>query len=218
MMRLNIPLCLILAVQVSACSPNWQNLKKEETIKGPSRAYTAVLPSEWKRAPTDPEVLLITRDGLFLQQISVVRERLDEAFPGKKVSAETPPQELALMQYKKMREEEPDYVQVQKAETKGVLALFPVNNAKPLAGTTERVAIKPYKLDGKDAFLLETRSYNSWGLEYRSQAIGVVHEGDFWLIRYLAPKLHYAARDQLTFDDFLKKMKLKEKCRIFCSD
>lgn len=205
-------------VAVSACSPNWQNLRKEEAFKGPSRAYTALLPADWKRAPTDSDVLLITRDGLFLQQISVVKASLGTAFPDKKITADTPPQELALLQYKRLREEEPDLAQVQKAETKGVLALFPVNNAKPLAGTTERVVIKPYKVDGRDAFLLETRSYNSWGLEYRSQAIGFVHEGDYWLVRYLAPKLHYAQRDQATFDEFVGKLKLKEKCRVFCSD
>lgn len=211
--------CMVLTLMglLSACSPNWQNVRKEEAFTGPSRAYTASLPADWKRAPTESDVLLITRDGLFLQQISIVRWPVDEAFAGKKVTQDTPPQELALMQYKKFREDEPDLVQVKKAETKGVLALFPVNNAKPLAGTTERVSIKPYKLDGRDAFMLETRSYNSWGLEYRSQAIGFVHEGDYWLVRYLAPKLHYAQRDQLTFEDFLKKMKLKEKCRVFCS-
>ena len=208
----------VLGVALSACAPNWKNLRKEEAFKGPARAYTAVLPEDWKRAPTDSDVLLITRDGLFLQQISVVRQSLKDAFPDKKISADTPPQELALLQYKRLRDEEPDLVQVKKEETKGVLGLFPVNNAKPLAGTTERVAIKPFKVDGHDAFMLETRSYNSWGLEYRSEAIGFVHEGDYWLVRYLAPKLHYAQRDQATFDDFLSKMKLKEKCRVFCSD
>lgn len=206
------------SVVLCACAPNWQNLRKAETFKGPARAYTVVLPEDWKRAPTDSDVLLITRDGLFLQQISVVKHALKEAFPGVKISADTPPQELAMLQYKRLREEEPDLEQIQKAETQGVLGLFPVNHAKPLAGTTERVAIKPFKLDGHDAFMLETRSYNSWGLEYRSQAIGFVHEGDYWLVRYLAPKLHYAQRDQPTFDDFLSKMKLKEKCRVFCSD
>ncbi|MDE2433322.1 MAG: hypothetical protein KGN37_10795 [Burkholderiales bacterium] len=209
---------LVASVALAACSPSWQNLRKEETFKGPTRAYTAVLPEGWKRAPTDSDVLLITRDGLFLQQISVVKYSLDEAFADKKISSDTPPQELALLQYKKLRDEEQDLAQVQKAETKGVLALFPVSHAKPLPGTTERVAIKPFKLDGHDAFLLETRSYNSWGLEYQSEAIGVVHEGDYWLIRYLAPKLYYAHRDQVTFDRFLAQFKLKPKCRVFCSD
>ncbi|HET8870636.1 MAG TPA: hypothetical protein VFM48_09330 [Aquabacterium sp.] len=217
--RVNRRLALaLLCLTVAACSPSWKNLRKEETFKGPTRAYTAVLPEDWKRAPTDSDVLLITRDGLFLQQISVVKYPLDQSFPDKKITSETPPQELALLQYKKFRDEEPDLAQVQKAETKGVLALFPVTHAKPLPGTTERVAIKPFKLDGRDAFLLETRSYNSWGLEYQSEAIGVVHEGDYWLIRYLAPKLYYAHRDQATFDQFLAQFKLKPKCRVFCSD
>lgn len=217
-MMKSVAWALVLSLGLSACSPTWQNVRKEERIEGPGRAYLAWIPADWKRAPTEDDALVITRDGLFLQQISIVRLPLDEAFPGKKLSADTPPQELALMQYKRMREEEPDLVQFQKDETKGVLGLFPVQNAKPLAGTTERVAIKPFKLDGKDGFLLETRSYNSWGLEYRSQSVGVIHEGDYWVVRYLAPTLHYAYRDQATFDDFLKKMKLKEKCRVFCSD
>lgn len=217
-MMKRVTLVLTLMVSLSACSPTWQNVRKEERIEGPARAYLAWIPADWKRAPTEDDVLVITRDGLFLQQISMVRAPLSEAFPGKNLSPDTPPQELALMQYKRMRDEEPDLVQFQKDETKGVLGLFPVQHAKPLAGTTERLAIKPFQLDGKDAYLLETRSYNSWGLEYRSQAIGFIHEGDYWVLRYLAPKLHYAYRDQATFDEFVKKIKLKEKCRVFCSD
>ena len=49
-------------------------------------------------------------------------------------------------------------------------------------------------------------------------AVGFIHENQYWLVRYLAPKLHYAQRDQATFDGFLKDLKLKPKCRIFCSD
>lgn len=203
---------------LSACAPTWQNVRKEETIKGPSRAYTAVLPEGWKRAPTDSDVLLITRDGLFLQQISITRVPLSDAFAPVRVTADTPLQELALLQYKALRDQEPEWARTDKEELKGVLGLFPVAHAKPLAGTTERVAIKPFKVDGRDAYVLETRSFNSWGLEYTSQAIGFVHEKDVWLVRYLAPTLHYAKRDQLTFDTFLQRLKLKEKCLLFCSD
>ncbi len=213
LLGLLVSLCLL-----SACAPKWQSLRNEEAVKGPSRAYTAVLPEGWKRAPTDGDVLLITRDGLFLQQISITRVALSDAFAPAHITHETPLQELALMQYKALRELEPELVRIDDDERKGVLALFPVSNAKPLAGTTERVTIKPYKVDGHDAFLLVTRNFNSWGLEYTSQAIGFVHAKDYWLVRYLAPSLHYAKLDQLTFDTFVQRIKLKDKCILFCSD
>lgn len=203
---------------LSACAPTWQHVNKQETVKGPTRAYVAVIPEGWKRAPTDSDVLLITRDGVFLQQISITRRPLEDAFPGRKVSGTTPAQDLALWQYQRMRDEEPDLVRTDKDELKGLMGLFPVNNAKPLAGTTERVAIKPFTQDGVAAFRMDTRSQNGWGLEYLSQSVGFVHQGDFWVVRYLAPRLHYAGRDQATFEAFLANLKLKEKCRLFCSD
>ena len=203
---------------LSACAPQWQEVRKEEVVKGPARAYTAVIPSYWKRAPTDSDVLLITRDGTFLQQISITRRALDEAFPGHKIDADTPMQDLAALQFQSMKQGEPDLVRTQKEETKGVLAMFPVANGKPLAGTTEKVSVKPFLLDGKEAFRLETRSYNAWGLEYRSQLIGLVHENEYWQVRYLAPELYYASRDQAAFEAFLRNMRLKTKCRLLCSD
>ncbi len=208
----------LMLASLSACSPTWQNVRKEERIKGPVRAYTAVLPEGWKRAPTDSDVLVITRDGLFLQQISITKFELDEAFPNVELTADTPPQELAQLQLKRFKEEEPDLVEQVDEEKEGLLALFPVHHAKPLAGTTERIGLKPFVVDGKEAYRLETRSYNGWGLAYSSQAVGFVHEGDYWVVRYLAPTLHYAQRDQASFERFLQNLKLKPKCRLFCSD
>lgn len=209
---------LLAALLAAGCSPSWQNVRKTEPFKGPARAYVAMLPEGWKRAPTDSDVLLITRDGLFLQQISITRFDLDEAFSGVKLAPDAAPLDLAQLQFKKFRDDEPDLARYDKKEKEGVLALFPVSNAKLLAGSVERVSIRPFTVDGKDAFRLETRSYNAWGLEYSSQAVGFIHENQYWLVRYLAPKLHYAQRDQATFDGFLKDLKLKPKCRIFCSD
>ncbi|MFN3887636.1 MAG: hypothetical protein ACK4MG_11790 [Aquabacterium sp.] len=210
--------CLAVAALLSACAPSWQHIQKQETFKGPSRAYLAQIPEGWKRAPTDSDVLLITRDGLFLQQIAITRRPLEMAFAGRTVTPTTPTQDLALWQYQLMRDDEPELARTDSDELKGVLGLFPVGQAKPLAGTTERVAIRPFQVDGVPAFRMDTRSQNGWGLTYRSQAVGFVHQGDFWLVRYLAPELHYAGRDQATFEAFLTALKLKEKCRLFCSD
>lgn len=207
-----------LSLLLTACSSTWQNVHKDEVIRGPSRAYTVVLPEGWKRAPTDSDVLLITRDGLFLQQISITRHELSKAFPGEVITSDTPPQQLAQWQFNRFKDDEPDLAQKVKEESKGVLALFPINHAKPLAGTQERISIKPILIDGKDAFRLETRSYNSWGLAYSSQSIGFVHADAYWLIRYLAPQIHYFKRDQTTFDEFIQKLHLKATCHIFCSD
>lgn len=218
-MNMKTLLGLVLVALVSAgCAPKWENIRKEERFEGPTRAYIATLPQGWKRAPSDSDVLLITRDGLFLQQISITRQDLDEAFKGVTLTANTAPSEMAALQLRKFREQEQDLVRVDDDEKEGVLALFPVNHAKPLPGTVERLAIRPKQLGEVDAYLLETRNYNSWGLEYYSQSIGFVHEGEYWLIRYLAPKLHYAGLDQATFDKFLADLQLKKKCRIFCGD
>lgn len=67
---------LAIAVLSAGCAPKWQNIRKEARFEGPARAYVATLPEGWKRAHTDSDVLLITRDGLFLQQISVTHHEL----------------------------------------------------------------------------------------------------------------------------------------------
>jgi hypothetical protein len=209
---------LTMAMVSAGCAPQWQNIRKETRFEGPARAYVATLPGDWKRAPTDSDILLITRDGLYLQQISVTHYKLDEAFVGVKLKPDAVPSDLAALQLRAFREKEQDLARYQDEETKGVLALFPVEHGKPLPGTVERVTIRPYTVDGVDAFDLETRSFNSWGLEYVSQSIGFIHENEYWLVRYLAPKLHYAQWDQATFNQFLGNLKLKPKCRIFCRD
>lgn len=177
-----------------------------------------MLPAGWKRAPTDSDVLLLTRDGVFLQQISITRHALDEAFPGQPIQADTAPQELARLQLKRFQDDEPALVLHDDDEQEGVLALFPIAQARPLPGSTERQAMRPVQVDGHEAFRLDTRSYNGWGLAYTSEAIGFVHENDYWLVRYLAPTLYYAQRDQATFDAFVQQLRLKRKCLMFCSD
>lgn len=209
---------LAIAVLSTGCAPKWQNIRKEARFEGPARAYVATLPEGWKRAPTDSDILLITRDGLFLQQISVTHHDLDEAFAGVVLKADMATSELAALQLKQLREKELDLARYQDEEKEGVLALFPVDHGKPLSGTVERIAIRPFTLDGTDAFKLDTRSFNSWGLEYVSQSVGFIHENEYWLVRYLAPKLHYAQLDQTTFNKFLVDFKLKPKCRLFCGD
>lgn len=208
----------LIALVSAGCAPKWENIRKDERFEGPSRAYIANLPQGWKRAPSNSDVLLITRDGLFLQQISVTRHELDKAFDGVKLKADVAPSELAALQLRKFREHEQDLARYVDEEKEGVLALFPVDHAKPLPGTVERVAIRPMQVDKVDAFMLETRSFNSWGLEYASQTVGFIHENEYWLVRYLAPKLHYAKLDQETFNKFMVDLKLKPKCRFFCGD
>lgn len=139
-------------------------------------------------------------------------------FAGVTLKPDAAPSELATLQLRGFRENELDLARYQDEEKEGVLALFPVDHGKPLPGTVERIAIRPVTLDGVDAFKLETRSFNSWGLEYVSQSIGFIHENEYWLVRYLAPKLHYAPLDQATFNKFLADFKLKPKCRLFCGD
>jgi hypothetical protein len=214
---LRLPLPAIASLLLAACAPTWQNLQQQTPIDGPGRAYVALMTAGWKQAPTDGDVLLLTRDGVFLQQISITRHALDEAFADHPVTADTAPQELAVLQLKRLQQVEPELVRRTSKEEEGLLALFPIGQARPLPGTTERVAMRATQVDGHEAFRLDTRSRNGWGLNYFSETIGFVHEGDYWVVRYLAPELYYAHRDQATFDAFVKNLKLKRKCRLFCS-
>ncbi len=67
-------------------------------------------------------------------------------------------------------------------------------------------------------FLLETKSHNNWGLEYRTLSYGVVHENSYWLLQYRAPRLHYFDTYLPEFFAFKDTLKLKETCFLFCGE
>ncbi len=229
--RLNVwlhaTLMAVVVMSLGGCAASWQQVSTKRPFKGPSRAYVVNLPDQWKRAPTDDtDHLVLTREGLYLQQIRLLRYPLKQAFPVVEQSrsmtpeawADLLPEELADWQYKQLKAGVNPAMVVRKEELKGILAAFQPQDAKPSDATTAQIRMDPAVLDGRPVFELETRSFNTWGLEYRTLTYGFVHEKAWWLLQYSAPSLLYFERDLPTFEAFKSSLKIKESCFLFCSD
>lgn len=218
---------LVLLGALGGCAASWKQVSDKKPFKGPSRAYIVNLPDQWKRAPTDDtDHLVLTREGLYLQQIRLLKYPLKEAFPviaqSKAMTAEAwsdlLPEELADWQYKQLKAGVNPAMVVRKDELKGILGAFQPQDGKPADATSVQIRLDPSVIDGRPVFELETRSFNSWGLEYRTLSYGYVHEKHWWLLQYSAPALLYFDRDLPTFQAFKASLKIKESCFLFCSD
>lgn len=213
----------VLALQ--GCAASWKNIEKEKTFKGPGRAYVAVLPAGWKRAPTDnQDHLLLTRDGLSLNSIAIYNFDLDEAFP--QVAAvekfddsdwqEVLPEELSRYQLAQLQAGLKIELEKEKIDEDGFLAVFSVAESMPLPSTVEQVRLLPANIGTARSFRLDTASYNPWGLKYNTESYGFIHEGAYWLIQFSAPDLHWWNVGKPEFDRFKDQIQLTKKCFIFC--
>lgn len=183
----------VLILFLNACAPTARFIADED-FKGPSRAYEAKLPVGWVRAATPSDTLLITRDGVFLQQMGIARLDLDKAFPLTRRAAKEGmlPLELAELQV---------------AEIKA---------SAPERRALEIMELKPARIGDARAYRLRARYYNGWGLEILRDTYGFTHLGEYYVVHYEAPALFYYERHRADFEKFLASLRLREKCTFFC--
>lgn len=207
------------------CSATWEKVEKDKLFKGPGRAYLAMLPAGWKRAPTEnQDHLLLTQDGLSLNSIAIYSFDLDEAFP--QVAAvqkftesdwkDVLPEELSRYQLQQLQAGLKIEMEKEKIDENGFLAVFSVKESLPLPSTVEQVRLLPAMIGDVRSFRLDTVSYNTWGLKYNTESYGFVHEGAYWLIQFSAPDLHWWNIGKPAFDNFRSQIQLKKKCVFFC--
>lgn len=209
------------------CASQWEKIEKEQLFKGPGRAYTVVLPTGWNRAPTtDSDHLVLSKDGLSLNQISIYRFDSDKAFPDVPETRRfkssdwdtTPLDTLASYQARQLRSDLKVRMEKDKPDEEGFLSAFAVIDSLPNPASVEQLEISSAVIDKRPSFRLDTTSLNSWGLRYRTASYGLFHEDDYWLIQYSAPELNEWNKNRPTFERFLNSLQLKKKCVLFCSD
>ncbi|HEX4855477.1 MAG TPA: hypothetical protein VFV28_01610 [Limnobacter sp.] len=217
---------LAFSLLLAGCAASWKPVDKEVVFKGPGRAYLVNLPAGWKRAPTkDQDHLVLTRDGLSLQQIAIYRFSLSEPFPAvpatRKFTREdwqlALAEELAGYQLQQLKAGLKVEMESEPVDDDGFLLKFSVTSSLPFPSTVEQTRLVPRVLAQKTSFQLETTSFNNWGLKYNTHSSGFVHEGAYWLVQYSAPALHYWDESLPVFEQFRQSMELKEKCFLFCS-
>ncbi len=175
-----VPLALILTFALSACAPiGWQRYEQATEVEHASKNFKVTLPANWVRYnQAQRDVIIITRDGLRVQQIMAAYAPHDKAFDKiKKISAETMlPAELAELQIAEMK------------------ALGNLSNLEVLENT-------PTQLGGLPAFHVLTQFKNNDGLVLKIEMVGAVNAKGYYLMQYQAPDLHFFLRDRAAFQN-----------------
>jgi hypothetical protein len=163
---------------VAACSTmGWQHYEQATQVEHASKNFKVTLPADWVRYnQAQRDVIVVTRDGLRVQQIMAAHAPHDKAFDKiKKKSAETMlPAELAELQIAEMK------------------ALGNLSNLEVLENA-------PAKLGAMPAFHALTQFKNNDGLAINIEMLGAVNAKGYYLLQYQAPALHFFERDRAAF-------------------
>lgn len=190
-----------LALLTSGClQPSKWTLTDDMNSVVKSSSFQITVPQKWVRL-TQPEsmeyveidgenqylmleAMTVTRDGVDLQLINVIRRYPDNAFPAikKKSRASMLPPEVADLYVTELR------------KRSGLERLKVLTN-------------KPAKVGGKDGFRLVMQYKNDEGLRIRIVSYGFVDKTGFYTISYRAPYLYYYERDYKKFTQLVKSFR-----------
>lgn len=153
--------------------------------KDGSMNLTVVFPMQWHRLKNTTDQVVITRDGLPLQQIRVARFGLDKELPNtkKKVTREMLPQEVAEILIDDLNSD------------------FDLANKQILENIPETI-------DGFSGFKFAYTFQTNSGLKKKAIAYGFVAGNWVYIISYVAPVRYYFGKDIQTFEKVRETFKL----------
>ncbi|MDJ0720584.1 MAG: hypothetical protein QNJ04_03095 [Desulfobacterales bacterium] len=142
------------------------------------------LPDGWMLSSRE-DILLVTRDGVLLQNVIVAAVHVDE--------------ELKYT-HKRFKPG------MQPLEQAGVILDNMASNPNRFAFKVQ--SKKPARIAGRKAFRTEVAFKDKDGLQYRGILYGFMQNEWFYLVRYVAPERHYFARDKAAFETIVRSMRL----------
>ncbi|UCB56495.1 MAG: hypothetical protein JSV30_04615 [Candidatus Omnitrophota bacterium] len=180
---------LLLLVTLSGCVTMWTYLKEEDEWK--RRPFEARLPAGWVKYNAPGAILILTKDGLLLQQIQIVQHRIDtdKEFPisKKMIKEDMLVQEIAELVVNEM-----------------ALDNERMMNFKILEN-------KPVEISGIDGFKL-TYSYKDGDFK-RIKGIycGFIFDKKFYSVEYIAAQQYYFDKDLRDFEWFVDNLQIVKK-------
>lgn len=180
---------VVMGALLSGCiSPTWVSGAGKQTSSQETANVTVDAPVGWMRLNADPSLvlgkkehkyeplLILVRDGITLQMVRVIRQRIDGEldFSKKKLTKEMLPQELAD-------------------------ALFDDVRSDPDKGSQELLESAPALVGGQTGFRLAYRYTTMGGLRREAVHYGAIKEPWVYGLIYDAPRRHYF---QKTLSDF----------------
>lgn len=169
-----LPLLMLL----TACQGAWVRVDQDNHLVQVER-FEVTLPSGWVRAMVGEKQVIVTRDGVPLQQIDIAFRSHADAF--KKLEKESKesqlPSELAELYLADMRAQ----------DQHGLPSLQVLENS-------------PDRIGGVGGFRLHLLFTAPNGLVYEQQVLGFVNAKGFYTLSYRAPQIHYYADSRQGFD------------------
>jgi hypothetical protein len=225
---------------LSACAPTWHSVPNDEMTEHTRQevADTAIsnanklavdlgvpisavpfdgialnMPKGWISTPTTSPSILLTQNGLVLEQIGVRVSKIDEAFGGyfagakKDRAISVTPFELMELELIELRGFNSYPITQTKAELNREKGSFAMVDALPDSSTTRKISARPTMVSGLEGFELLTSSFNVFGLEFRMRTVGILQGDKYWVFHYQAPILFYFQSSEAIFDGFLSRVK-----------
>ncbi len=170
-------------VVLSGCFPRAPWVQAERDFQSPDDMYRIQLPDTWMRVNVD-EALLITRDGLNLQRINVMRRELGKPMPNSKrvPRAGMEPAEIA------------DLLSGELSSTQGVSGVKVVESS-------------PATLSGARGFKLVVAFKDEDGLKRKAVIYGLLGKKALWTASYQAPQRYYFDLDVATFEKAVRTLR-----------
>ena len=139
--------------------------------------FEVTLPNDWKKFNPSTKTLLITRDGLRLQQMAITRIATDEDLPftKKKLSEGMLPQEVADIVIDNFR------------SNPNIVAQTVIENV-------------PAEIAGYPGFRVEMSFKTDTGLIVNGITYGFLHGDSYYELHYEAVRTHYFSKDEAEFE------------------
>ncbi len=185
-MRKTIFRVLPFVLVLTACQGDWVRVDQENSTVKAGR-FSVTLPVGWVRVLIGDERLVVTRDGVPLQNIAVSFHSHEKAFEAleKKSSESLLPSELADLYLADMRAQDEN----------GLPSLKVLGNA-------------PERIGGADGFRLHLLFTAPSGLVYERQVLGFVNKEGFYTLSYQAPRIHFYADSSKGFEQVRRSFRV----------
>ncbi|HEX6829516.1 MAG TPA: hypothetical protein VF104_11130 [Burkholderiales bacterium] len=169
-------LVLALAVALAGC-PSWVAIGPENaSLK--ENGYEITLPAGWVRMMDETQEVILTREGVMLEQIAVKSVPHKKAFPRLKKPADEKllPSELAELQI---------------AETK---------RSSQVESNLDVIQNEPAQIGGRTGFRVRLRFLTPKGIPFEQLLYGVCDQKNYYLLGLQAPGFYYFDAHRADFE------------------
>lgn len=162
-------------------------LIKENNNSWKYSKFSSKLPIGWVKYASPGNVLSLTKDGEYLQNISIGKTKTGRELPNtkRKVTEDLLLQELAQIMIDEF------------SLTEGIASF-------------EVMSQRPANIAGVDAFQLEFKYSNTDLVKYHGIIYGFIYKKKYYEIEYRALEQHYHAESVSEIDSFIKNFKVEE--------